>query len=199
MKSARQDAMRPLPLTDKDGNPFGYTLPDLILRHLHRVDQRGGGRSRDGRGRHLRARGGRRFIVNSLMEEAIRSSQLEGATTSRVAAKELLRSGREPRDRSERMIVNNYRAIQFVKEMGSELTPDAVLELHRIVTDGTLDNPAAAGRLQRPDEDGSSSSTAAKTGRRSTCRRPPSNCPNGSPRSARSPTKATTVSRSCTR
>ena len=96
---------------------------------------------------------GRRFIVNSLMEEAIRSSQLEGATTSRVAAKELLRTGREPRDRSERMIVNNYRAIQFVKEMGSELTPDAVLELHRIVTDGTLDNPDGAGRLQRPDED----------------------------------------------
>jgi Fic family protein len=36
--------------------------------------------------------------------------------------------------------------------MGPELTPTAVLELHRILTDGTLDNPDAAGRLQRPDE-----------------------------------------------
>ena len=63
-----------------------------------------------------------RFLVNSLMEEAIRSSQLEGATTSRRVAKELLRTGREPRDRSERMIVNNYRALQFMREeMGDEL------------------------------------------------------------------------------
>jgi Fic family protein len=153
LKSARQDATRPLPLTDVDGNPFGYTLPDLILRHLHRVDQRAAGEVSMDEVVTSEREAGRRFIVNSLMEEAIRSSQLEGATTSRVAAKELLRTGREPRDRSERMIVNNYRAIQFVKEMGSELTPDAVLELHRIVTDGTLDNPAGAGRLQRPDED----------------------------------------------
>lgn len=96
---------------------------------------------------------GTRFLVNSLMEEAIRSSQLEGATTSRVVAKELLRSGREPKDRSERMIVNNYRALQFMREeMGDTLTPDSILELHRIVTEGTLDDPSAAGRLQRPDE-----------------------------------------------
>jgi Fic family protein len=153
LKSARQDAMRPLPLTATDGSPFGYTLPDLILRHLHRVDQRAAGEVSMDEVVTSEREAGRRFIVNSLMEEAIRSSQLEGATTSRVVAKELLRSGRGPRDHSERMIVNNYRAIQFVKEMGSELTPDAVLELHRIVTDGTLTNPAAAGRLQQPDED----------------------------------------------
>jgi Fic family protein len=153
LKSARQDAMRTLPLTATDGSPFGYTLPDLILRHLHRVDQRAAGEVSMDEVVTSEREAGRRFIVNSLMEEAIRSSQLEGATTSRVAAKELLRSGRAPRDHSERMIVNNYRAIQFVKEMGSELTPGAVLELHRIVTDGTLANPDAAGRLQQPDED----------------------------------------------
>jgi Fic family protein len=34
-----------------------------------------------------------------------------------------------------------------------DLTPEVVLELHRIVTEGTLDNPDAAGRLQRPDEE----------------------------------------------
>jgi Fic family protein len=87
------------------------------------------------------------------MEEAIRSSQLEGATTSRRVAKEMLRTGRKPRDRGERMIVNNYRALQFIREdMGERLSPDAILELHRIVTEGTLDDPSAAGRLQRPDE-----------------------------------------------
>jgi Fic family protein len=88
------------------------------------------------------------------MEEAIRSSQLEGATTSRRVAKELLQTGREPADRSELMILNNYRALEFMREgMGERLTTDAVLELHRILTEGTLDDPNAAGRLQRPGDE----------------------------------------------
>lgn len=153
LKLARRADARPLPLTDEDGNAFSYTLPDLVLRHLHHIDQRMAGEVAMDEVVTSEREAGRRFLVNSLMEEAIRSSQLEGATTSRVAAKELLRSRRAPRDHSERMIVNNYRAIQFSKEMGGELTPDLVLELHRIVTAGTLADPDAAGRLQRPGEE----------------------------------------------
>jgi Fic family protein len=37
--------------------------------------------------------------------------------------------------------------------MPAELTPGSIIELQRILTDGTLDNPDAAGRLQRPDEE----------------------------------------------
>lgn len=93
------------------------------------------------------------YLVNSLMEEAIRSSQLEGATTTRKVAKDLLRTGREPADRSERMILNNYRALQYMRDTGQdELTPELVLELQRILTEGTMDDPSTAGRLQRPDE-----------------------------------------------
>lgn len=153
IKMARGDDLRQLPLADREGNLFGYTLPDVVLRHLHHVDQRCGGEVAMDEVVTSEREAGTRFLVNSLMEEAIRSSQLEGATTSRVVAKELLRSGREPQDRSERMIVNNYRALQFMREeMGDTLTSDSVLELHRIVTEGTLDDPSAAGRLQRPDE-----------------------------------------------
>jgi Fic family protein len=88
------------------------------------------------------------------MEEAIRSSQLEGATTSRRVAKELLQTGRAPRDRSELMIVNNYRALEFMRtDMGAQLTPERVTTLQRILTEGTLDDPTGAGRLQTPDEE----------------------------------------------
>jgi Fic family protein len=153
IKYARREVTRQLPLADKDGNPFGYTLPDQVHRSLHHVDQRGGGEVAMDEVVTSEREAGSRFLVNSLMEEAIRSSQLEGATTSRVVAKELLRSGREPRDRSELMIANNYRAIRLIKEMGAELTPESVLELHRVVTEGTLDDPSAAGRLQKPGED----------------------------------------------
>ncbi len=153
LKIARRGELRELPLTDSGGKPFSYGLLDDMLRRLHYIDQRCSGEVAMDEVVTSERRAGRRFLVNSLMEEAIRSSQLEGATTSRVVAKELLRSGREPEDRSERMIVNNYRALQFMRdEMGETLSPESVLELHRVVTEGTLDDPSAAGRLQRPGE-----------------------------------------------
>lgn len=153
IKLSREGELRQLPLADPDGKPFSYGLLDSMLRRLHYIDQRCSGEVAMDEVVTSERRAGRRFLVNSLMEEAIRSSQLEGATTSRVVAKDLLRSGREPEDRSERMIVNNYRALQFMRdEMGEELSPPSILELHRIVTEGTLDDPDAAGRLQRPGE-----------------------------------------------
>ncbi|MBV9122210.1 MAG: hypothetical protein JO112_02470, partial [Planctomycetes bacterium] len=51
-------------------------------------------------------------IIRSLMEEAIATSQIEGAVTTRKVAKEMLLTNRKPRNRSEQMIVNSYRTIQ---------------------------------------------------------------------------------------
>jgi Fic family protein len=154
LRLAREPLMKPLPLTDPAGEPFFYAVPDLAFRMLHYVDQRCSGEIATSEVVTADDQARRHYLVNSLMEEAIRSSQLEGATTSRRVAKALLRSGRPPQDRSERMIFNNYRALQFMRDgMGDTLTPESVLELQRIVTEGTLDNPDAAGRLQRLDED----------------------------------------------
>lgn len=154
IKAVRGGELRKLPLTGPDGEPFSYGLLDSMLRRLHHIDQRCSGEVAMDEVVTSERQAGRRFLVNSLMEEAIRSSQLEGAATSRVVAKELLRSGREPKDRSERMIVNNYRALEFMRdEMGETLSMESILELHRIVTEGTLDDPSAAGRLQRPEEE----------------------------------------------
>lgn len=153
VKLSRVADMRLFPLTGPDDLEFTYCLPDRILRHLHHIDQRLAGEVGVDRVITSEREGGRRFLVNSRMEEAIRSSQLEGATTSRKVAQEMLRSGRQPRSRGERMVANNYRALQFMREeIGSQLSPEAILELHRILTEGTLENPAAAGRLQRPGE-----------------------------------------------
>lgn len=143
-----------LPLLDASGRHFKYGTPSSAQRLLHFVDQHCGGEIAmseevitDDQARH-------HYLVSSLMEEAIRSSQLEGATTSRRVAKELLRTGRAPRDRSELMILNNYRALEFMRDgMGDTLTPELVMTLQRILTEGTLDDAGAAGRLQTPDEE----------------------------------------------
>src|SRR5690606_23733973 len=58
------------------------------------------------------------------------------------------------RDYGERMIVNNYRTMEELKRwVGRPLTPDTVFEIHRMLTDGTLRDPAAAGRFRRGEED----------------------------------------------
>ena len=54
------------------------------------------------------------------------------------------------------MILNNYLAMRKAQEIagsGDRLVPDHVLELHRIVTDGTLPDESESGRLQEPGED----------------------------------------------
>ncbi|WP_445149789.1 Fic family protein [Baekduia sp. Peel2402] len=154
LKYTRSTVARAIPLTDLDDRPFTYATPDVVLRRLHLVDQRCAGEIKMPEVVTGDAQAKQQYLVNSLMEEAIRSSQLEGASTSQRVAKELLRTGRHPRDRSERMIVNNYLALQYMHEsMGDRLTPADVLELQRILTDGTLDDPSASGRLQTPDEE----------------------------------------------
>lgn len=150
----REPLMRELPLTDPEGRHFRYALTDEVLRLLHYVDQRAAGEIAMAEVVTADEQARQHYLVSSLMEEAIRSSQLEGATTTRRVAKDLLRTGREPRNRSELMILNNYRALQLMRDgIGDSLTAEVVLELQRILTEGTLDDPTSAGRLQRPDEE----------------------------------------------
>lgn len=154
VKFARQPLFRRLPLKDEEGQKFVFTMPDEALEALHFIDQHASGEIAMPEVVTADQAAKKHYLVNSFIEEAIRSSQLEGATTSRIVAKEMIRSGRQPKDRSEQMILNNYRALQFMhEEIGDELTPGLVLELQRILTEDTLDNPDAAGRLQTPDDE----------------------------------------------
>jgi Fic family protein len=80
------------------------------------------------------------YIINSLMEEAIASSILEGAATTRKTAKEMLRKGKKPKNDSERMVLNNYEAMRFIRGKKNEtLSPGFIRDIHRIVTKGTID------------------------------------------------------------
>lgn len=145
-------AKRHVPLVDREGSPFWYAMPDAVLESLHLLDQLIGGQIT--LSEQVTSEGSKdRYVVSSLIEEAITSSQMEGASTTRKVAKEMLRSGRAPVDLSERMILNNYRAMQRIRELRDQpITPQLVLDLHRLVTEGTLDDPAAAGRLQQPGD-----------------------------------------------
>lgn len=151
MQGGRRSLARELPLTDRDGKPFTVGFPDAAQRMLHDADLRLGGSI--GSGERLPGQADRaRYLVASFAEEAISTSILEGAATTRRAAKELLRTGRRPLNVAERMVVNAQRGLEIVAGWPDrQLRPQDVLELHRALVEGTT-NEADAGRVQRPGE-----------------------------------------------
>lgn len=152
VKMARRGMLKSLPLLDKHRRPIQFAMPDPVLKALHEIDRHAAGEIAMER-QVVSGEDRDRYLVSSLIEEAITSSQLEGASTTREAARDMLRSGRKPRDRSERMVLNNYHVMEQIRRLkGEPFTPKRILELHSIVTDGTLDQPDAAGRFRRSDE-----------------------------------------------
>lgn len=143
----------PLPLLASDHQPFWFSQPPVLLQGLHQIDMQAGINAVAPQG--VTSRSSRdRYLLSSLMEEAITSSQMEGAATTRDVAKAMIRSRRPPRDRSERMILNNFLTMQRIRELREQpLTPELVLDLHRLVSEDTLDDPGDAGRLRPPGKE----------------------------------------------
>ena len=138
--------------TDPHGRPFWFCRLDAIDRATHELDRRDAAREMlealgDEAARHA-------YRIDQLVEEAISSSVLEGATlTTRAEAKEIIRDGRKPGSHGERMVVNNYKAmVQLLTTTGRDLTVADLLEIHAVLGADSLDVPDAAGRLRRPAE-----------------------------------------------
>ena len=133
LRFMRAPLWKNLPMTDLAGRPFHFAMTDAVSRLVHEIDQDASGRielpelvatphTRD------------RYLVSSLVEEAITSSQLEGAATTRRVAKEMLLTARRPKNLSERMILNNYRAMERVRALKEQaLSVEMLRELHSIL------------------------------------------------------------------
>lgn len=149
IRLARDRLLKRIPLLDRSEKPFAYGIPDTVFRLLHEVDQRASGRIQMLE-KVANSASRNRYLVSSLIEESITSSQLEGASTTVEVARNMLRSGRPPIDRSEQMILNNFKALTFIRENRDEaLTADNIFQLHRILMDETLDDPSKAGVFRR--------------------------------------------------
>ena len=125
-----------------------FLLPDHASRDLMLIDQHLAGLLGPDTGALSKARG-EQLIRTALREEAIASSMIEGAATTRTEAKRMLRLGRKPRTRGERMVLNNYEAIQHLRERRHDpLTPEMLLEVQEILTRDTTDDPDEVGRFR---------------------------------------------------
>lgn len=152
IKTARQKLYKKLPLLDKAQEPFLFCVPDNVQFQLHWLDRHASG-SIQAEEAITNPQMRNTYLIRSLVEEAINSSQLEGASTTRHEAREMIRQQRPPRDKSEQMILNNYYAMQFIRDNREEkLTPSMIFELQRIVTDKTLERGDMAGRFRTEDD-----------------------------------------------
>jgi Fic family protein len=152
LKLRRQGQAKRVPLTDSQGKPFTYSTVDPTTEMLQKIDQGAGGfiRMPD---QITNPEVKEQYYVSSLIQEAITSSQLEGAATTRSVAKEMIRTGRPPRDKSEQMILNNFLTLRRISDLkGKPLSIDLILEIHRIITEKTLEHDSAAGRFRLPNE-----------------------------------------------
>jgi Fic family protein len=148
----RRKGSKPIALEDKSGANFSFNMVDPLPERMHRVDSLAHGVIQQPEP--ITNPGTREsYRIRSLIEESITSSQLEGASTTRDIAKKMIREGRAPRDRSERMIFNNYRTMRHIREIQDQnLSRDLLCEIQSIVTDGTLNDPSGSGRFRRPDK-----------------------------------------------
>jgi Fic family protein len=149
IKLSRKRSRKEIALMCINEKPFGFLQPDPIPEFLHHIDQDAGGRIEMPEEGLTNPQARNRYLLHSLTEEAITSSQLEGATTTRKVAKEMLRENRPARDISEQMILNNYRTMQFIRECSQQpLSSELILKVHQTVTKETLENPEYSGRFR---------------------------------------------------
>lgn len=126
-------------------------LPDLE-QFLHEADLDTGG-SLFGFTKSIDEKTKYKFISRGIIEEAIASSQLEGANTTRRIAKQMLREKRKPTTSDEQMIFNNYMAMQAIEEeyKDQELNLDLLFELHRLIAKDTIQEDEV-GRFRKDSE-----------------------------------------------
>ena len=129
---------------------ISFSLTNSMQRLCHYFDMNFGGSW--GNNSLIPHKSKEQYLISSLMEEAISSSQMEGASTTRKVAKEMLRKEISPRSRSEQMIYNNYVSIRFIVENKDKpLTKELLQQIHSLMTYKTLEDPRDEGRFREND------------------------------------------------
>ena len=141
---------RRISFSDLTGFQFTLNSPVIIQQYLHELDMNlGGNMQSDGIIPHEEKD---RYLINSIMEEAIASSQLEGAVTTRKVAKDMLEKERKPHTKSELMIINNYEVMRWITlNKKIKLTPEVLLQIHSLITRDTLKDKKEEGNFREND------------------------------------------------
>lgn len=130
---------------------FHYIVTDSIQKALHQFDMNMGGTLGSNIG--IAETDKTKFMISSIMEEAISSSQMEGASTTRKKAKEMIQQEKKPKNKSEQMIMNNFITMKYIVQYKNEdLTAENLLYIHKLITSNTLDAIEEEGKFRENDD-----------------------------------------------
>ncbi len=155
MRSSRKQIKN---LKDISGKIFTFSLTDTILKDLHSIDMSLSDNlifHHQGVEENQQQEWLKKRVIASLIDEAITSSQIEGAATTRKQAKALIKSGQKPKTPDEKMILNNYPAIRLITEnlKDEQLSPQLIKKIHAVLAEGLLDDPKEVGQFRHDDKD----------------------------------------------
>ena len=148
----RQMRSQSTPIVAENNRKFTWYRTPSVDEKLRKIDMYAGGSFLHNQPEPLMDQ--QKYITRGILEEAIASSQLEGADTSRRYAKQMIAENIKPRNKSDWMILNNYKALLKIDQEYSrrDLSRSLLLEVQEMLTKNSLDYEKDAGRF-RTDED----------------------------------------------
>jgi Fic family protein len=80
------------------------------------------------------------LLKETLIEEGFYSSTIEGAHSTVKRAKTLASGKSKPKDKSEFMVLNNFKALLELEDKKDLITNDLIFKIHKITVEDTLDD-----------------------------------------------------------
>jgi len=139
IRQIRQLSSRPTSIKAENGDFFTWLRLTYTDEFLHKIDVHTGGQI-FAPYEAIKEESRQKFIARGILEEAIASSQLEGANTTRKVAKMMILEHRAPRNSSEKMIINNYNTMKSLEQdyKNKELSIELLFEIHSMLTKDTV-------------------------------------------------------------
>jgi Fic family protein len=148
IQAERRGRAESLTLLDEQGRNFWYVNSKPLQAKLHNIDSFG----KDSLYRRIKKSIENELVIDSIIEEAWASNVIEGAFTTHKRAQELVRRNLTPKDKNELMMKNNHLAMAYLLENRElDFSIDLILELHRIITQNTLDDPEFSGKFRNEE------------------------------------------------
>ncbi|WP_127531110.1 Fic family protein [Paenibacillus kobensis] len=136
----RKDISIEINLLDQNKEKIWFVLTPQLMAQLHKLEE---GASNDIQDIISYVTDWDNKVTELLIDEAYNSSVIEGAISTRKRTAEMLKKKEPPRDNSERMIYNNYAAmmyiLDYINDQNNVINEDSFIALHKIITEGTLD------------------------------------------------------------
>lgn len=93
------------------------------------------------------------LLKETLIEEGFYSSTIEGAHSTIKRAKTLAKGKSEPKNKSEFMVLNNFKALIELEDKKDEVSNDLIYLIHKITVENTLDDDYNIGSYRtEPNE-----------------------------------------------